>query len=79
MIRGTWKAWSNQPAWSSQVLATGATQSKAEWVTIALPTRALVAGGQTSLGLSYSVGGVIERIASREDAAHAPELVITGD
>jgi hypothetical protein len=75
----TGTTWSNQPAWSSQVLATGATQSKAEWVTIALPTRALVAGGQTSLGLSYSVGGVIERIASREDAAHAPELVITSD
>jgi hypothetical protein len=75
----TGTSWSNQPAWSSQVLATSATQSTAGWVVIRLPASTLVAAGDTSLALSYSTAGMIERVASREDPAHAPQLVITTD
>jgi hypothetical protein len=69
-------SWSDQPAWSSQLLATSATQSSAGWIVVSLPTSALVPGANTSLGLGYSLAGMIERIASREDPAHAPQLVV---
>jgi hypothetical protein len=78
---GTWSEdatnWSNQPAWSSQVLATAPTQTTAGWMSVSLPLTSINRTGSTDLGLSYSVSGLIERIASREDATHAPQLVVT--
>ncbi|MCW2622507.1 MAG: metallophosphoesterase, partial [Frankiales bacterium] len=69
--------WANQPGWSSQVLATSTTQSAPGWISIALPTSAVTSGGNTDVGLSYSVTQMIERVASREDPNNAPQLVVT--
>jgi hypothetical protein len=69
--------WASQPAWNSTVLATSTTPTGPGWLSIALPTSAVIAGGNTSVGLSYSVSGVIERLASREDPTNPPQLVIT--
>jgi hypothetical protein len=70
-------SWSTQPPWNSQVLATSATQTSPGWVSVALPASAVTAGGNTDIGLDYSAAQMIERIASREDAAHAPQLIVT--
>jgi hypothetical protein len=70
-------SWSNQPPWSSQVLATSGTQSVPGWVSISIPPSALTRGANTNFGLSYSVAQMIERIASRESAATSPQLVVT--
>lgn len=73
----TGTSWSNQPAWNSQVLATGATQSSAGWISIALPPSAITPGAVTDFGLDYAVPQMVERLASREDPAHPPQLVVT--
>ena len=70
-------SWSNQPAWNTQVLATTSTTTAPGWVTVDLPPSAVIPGGNTDFGLDYSVAGMIERIASREDATHPPQLLIT--
>ena len=70
-------SWSSQPPWSSQVLATSATQSAPGWVSISIPASAVTGGGNTNLGLSYSVAQMIERVSSREDAATSPQLLVT--
>ena len=70
-------SWSSQPPWSSQVLATSGTQSVPGWISVSLPPSAVTRGANTSLGLSYSVAEMIERIASREDAGNPPELIVT--
>ncbi|MDQ1508958.1 MAG: acid phosphatase type 7, partial [Actinomycetota bacterium] len=70
-------SWSNQPPWSSQVLATSATQSVPGWISISLPPSAVMRGANTSLGLSYSLAQMIERVSSRESAATSPQLVVT--
>jgi hypothetical protein len=69
--------WANQPVWNSTVLATSTTPTGPGWLSIALPPSAVVAGGNTSVGLSYSVSSVIDRLASREDPTNPPQLVIT--
>jgi hypothetical protein len=69
--------WANQPAWSSQILATSGTQTSPGWISIPLPAGAVNAGGDTNLGLSYSVASTIERIASREDPSNSPQLVLS--
>ncbi len=69
--------WSNQPGWNPSVLATSTTPTSPGWVSIPLPTTSITGGGNTNLGLSYSVAQIIERIASREDASYPPQLVVT--
>jgi Calcineurin-like phosphoesterase/Purple acid Phosphatase, N-terminal domain len=68
--------WNNQPTWSTQVLATSATPTSGNWVSITLPVSAINPGGVTNLGLSYSVSGMIERIAGRT-SANPPQLIVT--
>jgi hypothetical protein len=46
-------------------------------MSISLPASAVNAGGNTNLGLSYSVAQTIERIATREDPSNAPQLLVT--
>ena len=70
-------SWSNQPPWSSQVLATSATQSVPGWISISIPPSAVMRGANTSLGLSYSLAQMIERVSSRENAATSPQLQVT--
>jgi Calcineurin-like phosphoesterase/Purple acid Phosphatase, N-terminal domain len=70
-------SWSNQPPWSATVLATSATPAAPGWLSIALPVSSVTAGGRTDFGLSYSVAGIIERIASREDPTTPPQLVVS--
>ncbi|MGH8860699.1 MAG: DUF7594 domain-containing protein, partial [Jatrophihabitantaceae bacterium] len=69
--------WTSQPAWNPAVLATSATPSSPGWLSIPLPATSVVAGGRTDVGLSYSVSGMIARLASRDDPADPPQLVIT--
>jgi hypothetical protein len=69
--------WSDQPAWNTQVLATSTTQTSPGWISITLPASALTPGGNTDVGLGYSVSQNIERTASREDPANAPQLLVT--
>jgi hypothetical protein len=69
--------WADQPAWNATVLATSTTPTGPGWLSIALSASAVIAGGNTSVGLSYSVSGVIDRLASREDPTNPPQLVIT--
>jgi hypothetical protein len=59
------------------VLATASTQAAPGWISVSLPTGSVDPAGSTDLGLSYSVAQMIERIASREDSAHAPQLTVT--
>jgi hypothetical protein len=59
------------------VLATSATPTAPGWLSIPLPANSVTAGGRTDFGLSYSVAGIIERIASREDPSTPPQLVVT--
>jgi hypothetical protein len=68
--------WNDQPAWNTQVLATSATPTSGKWVSITLPVSAINPGGVTNLGLSYSVTGMIERIAGRA-SANPPQLIVT--
>jgi hypothetical protein len=68
--------WNDQPAWNTQVLATSATPTSGKWVSITLPVSAINPGGVTNLGLSYSVTGMIERIAGRA-SANPPQLILT--
>jgi hypothetical protein len=70
-------SWSNQPPWSSQVLATSGTQSVPGWISIALPPSAVTRGANTNLGLSYSVAQMIERVSSRESNTTSPQLLVT--
>jgi hypothetical protein len=70
-------SWSNQPAWSSQILATSSTPSSPGWISITLPPTAVTPGANTDIGLGYSVAQMIERVASREDPSRAPQLLIT--
>lgn len=70
-------AWSTQPAWDSSVIATSSTPSDGGWIELPLPADALSTAGRISWGLSYSTPGVIAQVASAEDVAHAPELVLT--
>jgi hypothetical protein len=70
-------SWSSQPAWNSQVLATSSTQSSPGWISITLPPAAVTPGANTDFGLTYSVAQMIERVSSREDPSHAPQLVVT--
>lgn len=70
-------SWATQPAWSTQVLATANTQTAPGWISLSLPTSSVDPAGSTDLGLSYSVAQMIERIASREDSAHPPQLTVT--
>lgn len=69
--------WANQPAWNPAVLATSATPTAPGWLSIPLPPTSVEVGGNTDFGLSYSAAQMIERLSSREDATHAPQLVIT--
>jgi hypothetical protein len=69
--------WSTQPTWSTQILATSNTQTTPGWISIPLPTTAVTAGGNTDLGLGYSVAQMIERLASREDTTNPPQLLVT--
>ena len=48
-----------------------------EWIELPLPPDAVATAGRTSYGLSYGTPGVIAQVASAEDVAHAPELVLT--
>lgn len=77
---GSWIAasvtWNTQPAWDATVLATSSTPSTGTWVTIDLPTSAINAATATNFGLRYSAGNSGFTFASREDATHAPVLVI---
>jgi hypothetical protein len=70
-------SWSNQPTWNSQVLATSATGTAPGWISISLPPSSVTPAGNTDLGLGYSVSQTIERVASREDPANPPQLVVT--
>ena len=70
-------SWSNQPPWSSQVLATSGTQSVPGWISISLPPSAVTRGANTNFGLSYSVAQMIERVSSRENATTSPQLLVT--
>jgi Calcineurin-like phosphoesterase/Purple acid Phosphatase, N-terminal domain len=69
--------WSNQPAWNPSIVATSTTPTSPGWVSIRLPSTSITAGGNTDVGLSFSVAQNIERIASREDPGNAPQLVVT--
>jgi hypothetical protein len=69
--------WSNQPAWSPNVLATSGTPAAAGWLSIPLPTTSISAGGNSDFGLSYNLAQMIERLSSREDASNPPQLAIT--
>jgi hypothetical protein len=70
-------SWSNQPPWSSQVLATSATQSAPGWISISIPPSAITRSANTNFGLSYSVAQMIERVSSRENATTSPQLLVT--
>jgi len=73
----TTTTWSNQPAWNPSVLATSATPASPGWLSIPLPATSITAGGNTNIGIGYSVAQMIERVASREDAGNPPQLVVT--
>jgi hypothetical protein len=68
--------WSNQPTWSSTVLATSGTPASGTWLSIDLPASAVNVNGDTSLGLRYTVSGSNAQLASREDSGHKPQLTI---
>lgn len=65
--------WSSQPAWNSTVLATTSTPSLNATVSVDVPCSS---GSEADFGLSFSVAGWIQRVASRE-SAHAPTLTVT--
>lgn len=66
-------------AWDTTILATSSTLPTAEtWEEITLPLNAVTVGASdVSFGLDYSVSGVVAKIASHEDAASAPQLVVS--
>ena len=69
--------WGNQPAWNSTVETTSTTPSAGSWLTIDLPGNAINSGGDTSLGLRYTVPNSNASFASREDPVNAPQLVVS--
>lgn len=68
--------WHTQPTWDPTVLATSSLPSAGSWITINLPPSAVATTSPTSLGLRYTVAGSATQFASREDPAHAPQLVV---
>jgi len=73
----TGTTWSNQPTWSSTVLATSGTPTSGSWLTIDLPVSAINTAGNTSLALKYTTSGANTQLNSREDSTHKPELSLT--
>jgi hypothetical protein len=69
--------WSNQPTWNNTVLVTSATPVAGTLMSIDLPVSSINSSGNTNLGLRYTVPGIIAKFSSREDAANAPQLVLT--
>jgi lysophospholipase L1-like esterase len=77
---GSWAesstTWSNQPTWNSTVLATSNTPTSGSWVTVSLPTSAISTNSNTSFALRYTVSGANAQLASREDSARKPQLIL---
>jgi hypothetical protein len=69
--------WANQPTWDNTVLVTSATPVAGTLMLIDLPVSAINTSGNTNLGLRYTVPGIIAKFSSKEDAANAPQLVLT--
>lgn len=74
--------WATQPTWSSTVISdTSATPTSNTWVDIPINSAhldAIIAGGTTSFGTSYSASGPIVSVTSNDGtAANAPRLEVT--
>src|SRR5713101_3011831 len=76
----TWQelavTWANQPTWNPTIVATSGTPSTGVVLDTPLPTTSITPGGETDFGMSYSVGGLIVRVGSRESTT-PPQLVVT--
>jgi len=70
--------WNNQPAWSTSVIATSGTPVATAWTAVNLPVGSIAPGSsEADFGLSFSVSGWIQRVASDEDSSHDPQLVVS--
>src|SRR5205807_7255790 len=68
--------WNNQPSWNSKVLASSGAVVAGRTLDISLGATSVNTGAETDLALTYSSGGIQAKVASREDPAHPPQLVV---
>jgi acid phosphatase len=68
--------WQQRPPWDSAVLATSDVPSAGHDLAISLPVSSVTPGGMTSYGLSYTPGGILAQIATRE-SGNPPQLLVT--
>jgi hypothetical protein len=69
--------WNNAPAMDANTIGTSLPVNNGVYATITLPGSAITSGGNTNLAIDYSKAGTIGKFASREDATHPPQLVVT--
>jgi len=76
---GSWSektTWQDQPTWDTSVVASSQTPTAGTWLSVPLPV-ASISSTRVSWGLAFSVRSKIIAMASREDPAHSPTLVVT--
>jgi hypothetical protein len=69
--------WNTQPIWNTTVLATSATPTIDQWISISLPANSIDLSGDTTFGIRYTASNSGASFSSREDPTTPPKLVIS--